>query len=79
MYIPLNGVDRMAYNMYKQIGKIREALESKGYKKDVPLNVFCTELMLIFGMRQQKAIEWSHTFEIVKLIKIEDDIVNFIE
>jgi len=68
----------MAYNMYKQIGKIRESLKNKGYEKNITLEIFCTELMLIFGMRQQKAIEWSHTFEIVKLIKIEDDTVTFL-
>ena len=68
----------MAYNMYKQIGKIRESLENKGYKKDVPLEIFCRELMLIFGMRKNTAIKWSCTFEDVELIKISNNMVNFV-
>ena len=70
----------MAYNMYKQIGKIRESLKGKSYEKDIPTEIFCKELMLMFGMRQKKAIEWMHTFETVNLIKIDDikDVVNFV-
>lgn len=68
----------MAYNMYKQIGKIRESLEGKGYIKDVPLEMFCRELMLIFGMRKKTAIEWANTFEDVKLININNNKVNFV-
>ena len=68
----------MAYNMYKQIGKIRESLKDKEYEKNIPLDIFCRELMLVFGMRKKKAVEWSHTFEDVGLIKIEDDTVNFL-
>ena len=68
----------MAYNMYKQIGKIRESLTNKGYEKDIPIEIFGKELMLIFGMRKQKAVEWTNTFEEVTLIKIDDNKVNFI-
>ena len=68
----------MAYNMYKQISKIRESLIGKGYEKDIPLEIFGKELMLIFGMRKQKAIEWTNTFSDVSLIKIEDGKVNFV-
>lgn len=68
----------MAYNMYKQIGKVRESLINKGYKKDIPLEIFCRELMLMFGMRKKKAIEWTNTFEDVNLIKVENNIVNII-
>ena len=68
----------MAYNMYKQIGKIRESLEDKGYEKNISLEIFCRELMLIFGMRKKKAIEWLHTFEDVGLIKVEDDTIVFL-
>lgn len=64
--------------MYKQIGKIRESLKNKGYEKNIPLDIFCRELMLIFGMRKKKAIEWSHTFEDVQLVKIEDNTVVFL-
>ena len=68
----------MAYNMYKQIGKIRESLKEKGYEKNIPSDVFCRELMLTFGMRKKKAIEWAHTFEDVQLIKVEDGTVVFL-
>lgn len=70
----------MAYNMYKQISKIRESLEDKEYKKDIPLEIFGRELMLMFGMRKKTAIEWTQTFEDVNLIKINNDTntVNFV-
>ena len=64
--------------MYKQIGKIRESLNEKGHKKDIPIDVFCRELMLVFGMRKKTAIEWMHTFSDVDLIKIENDIIIFV-
>lgn len=63
--------------MYKQIGKIRESLNQKGYKKDIPIEIFDKELMLVFGMRKKKAIEWSKTFAEVDLIKVKDNVVNF--
>lgn len=70
----------MAYNMYKQIGKIRESLKDKGYEKNIPDEVFCKELMLMFGMKQKTATAWLHTFETVSLIKIDyaDNTVNFV-
>lgn len=66
--------------MYKQIGKVRESLIGKGYEKDIPIEIFGKELMLMFGMRKQKAVEWTHTFEEVNLIKIDDinNKVNFV-
>lgn len=69
----------MAYNMYKQIGKIRESLKNKSYEKNIPTEVFCKEFMLMFGMKQKTAVGWMHTFEMVNLIKIDDvnDVVNF--
>ena len=68
----------MAYNMYKQISKIRESLETKEYKKDIPLEIFGRELMLMFGMRKKKAIEWIYIFEDVNLIKIENECINYL-
>jgi len=70
--------DNMAYNMYKQIGKIRESLDTKGYSKDIPTEIFCKELMLIFGMRRKTAIEWTDTFEDVNLISVKMEKVNFV-
>lgn len=68
----------MAYNMYKQMGKIKEALEEKGYSKDIPISIFGNELMLHFGMKKNTAIKWIKTFESVKLISIDDRKVNFL-
>ena len=68
----------MAYNMYKQISKIRESLKNKSYEKDIPTEIFCKELMLVFGMRKQKAVEWTNTFTEVNLIRVEDGKVNFV-
>ena len=42
----------MAYNMYKQIDKIKESLKTKGYEKEIPFEVFGRELMLMFGMKK---------------------------
>jgi len=61
----------MAYNMYKQIEKIKESLKQKGYKKDIPTDIFGKELMILFGMKKQTAKKWIATFEEVGLIKME--------
>jgi hypothetical protein len=67
----------MAFNMYKQIAKIRTTLEEKGFTRDIPTEQFIKQLMLLFGMRKKKAIEWLHTYEDVNLIEIKDDVINF--
>jgi len=67
----------MAYNMYKQIGKVRESLKAKEYEKDIPVDVFFKELMLLFGMRRRKAVEWTSIFCDVDLIEVKGSVLNF--
>ena len=67
----------MAYNMYKQVGKIQTILEEKGFKKDIPIEQFIKSIMIFFGMKRRKAVEWPKTFQDVDLIVINDCKVNF--
>lgn len=69
----------MAYNMYKQIDKIKETLLNQGYKKDIPIDKFGSVMMILFGMKKNTAIKWLRTFESLNLIKIDDRKVNFID
>jgi len=69
----------MAYNLYKQVDKVKESLEEKGYKKDIPMVVFRNEIMVMFGMKNLTAVEWIRNFDRVKLIKVDKaGRVNFV-
>lgn len=69
----------MAYNMYKQISKIRESLQEKGFVAKIPREIFGRELMLMFGMKKQTALKWIQTFSDVNLIKEnENNTIDFI-
>lgn len=59
------------------IKEIKSSLENKGYKKDIPLDIFRSEFMIISGYSKKKVIEWVDNFKICKLIIIKDDKVNF--
>ena len=61
------------------IRNIRIALASKGYKKDIPLNVWNAEFMYQTGYGKTKIREWTENFELIKLITINNEILNFIE
>ena len=68
----------MGFNIYNQIKKVQESLNKKGYSKNIPIHIFGTELMLLFGMGQKKAIEWIGNFEKVGLIKRDGNNINFV-
>ena len=72
-------VDIMAMNLNKQIKKIRESLENKKYKKDIPLEVFKKELMILYGMRRKKVNEWTVNYEFLSFITIKEGFVNFVK
>lgn len=72
-------VDIMAMNLNKQIKKIRESLENKKYKKDIPLEVFKKELMILYGMRRKKVNEWTVNYEFLGFITIKEGFVNFVK
>jgi len=59
------------------IKEVKDGLEHKGYKKDIPLDVFRAEFMIQSGYSKKKVIEWVDNFKICKLISIKDDKVNF--
>jgi hypothetical protein len=67
----------MAYNMYNQVGKVRMSLKAKGFEVDVPVDVFFKELMILFGMRKRKAVEWTSIFCDVGLVCVESNVLNF--
>ena len=72
-------VDIMAMNLNKQIKKIRESLENKKYKKDIPLEFFKKELMILYGMRRKKVNEWTVNYEFLGFITIKEGFVNFVK
>lgn len=61
------------------IKKIKQSLETKGYKKDIPIDVWYAEFMYQTGYGKIKIHEWTENFELIKLIKIDRDKISFIE
>ena len=67
----------MSKNLNTWIKEIEASLEQKGCIKDIPLNTFQIEFMIISGYSKNKVTEWVNNFKICKLIDIKDNIVNF--
>ena len=67
----------MSKSLNTWINEIKESLRSKGYKKDIPLDIFKAEFMILSGYSRKKVIEWTDNFNICKLIKISNDKVNW--
>lgn len=70
----------MAYNMYKQIPKLKEALKIRGYENNIPWDIFIKTMMLMLGMKRKTAVLWIREFDEMALIKINnvDDSINFV-
>lgn len=62
----------MAFNMYKQIDKIKQELGTRGYDGNIPYDIFGKTIMVMFGMKRQTAITWIKNFDTVGLIKINN-------
>ena len=67
----------MPKNLNNWINDLEASLEQKGYKKDIPLDVFRSEFMILSGYNKNNVIKWVDNFKICKLISINDDKVNF--
>jgi len=63
----------MGFNMYKQIDNIKNELEADGYKKDIPKDVFCKKMMVLYGMKKKTSINWFENFLTVDFISISND------
>lgn len=70
----------MGVNYYKQIYKVREYLTKKGFKQadPVPITVFGTGLMVVFGMKKETAIKWIQEFKDGKVIRVSKGMVYFL-
>lgn len=67
----------MAKNLNTWIFELKTNLEKKGYTKDIPINVFRSEFMILSGYNKNKVIEWVDNFNTCGIINIKDDKVNF--
>lgn len=67
----------MAKKLTTWINEIKNNLKNKGYTKDIPIDVFKTEFMILSGYNKSKVNEWVNNFNLCKLINIKDDKVNF--
>lgn len=61
------------------IKEIRLSLVEKGFKKDIPVEVWNAEFMCITGYGKQKVVEWTDNFILIKLITVKEGKVNFVE
>lgn len=68
----------MGFNMYNQIDNIRQNLKKQGYMKNIPEDIFCRSLMILFGMKKKTAMNWIYNFKAVGFIDYKEDKVNFI-
>ena len=61
------------------INDIKSSLIDKGYKKDIPLDVWYAEFMYQTGYGKRKIREWTDNFELIKLINIDYNkkVMNF--
>ena len=73
-----NGIN-MGFNPKKELNKIKASLKSKGYVKDIPVDVFGVEIMIVIGTGKKKAIEWVENFQMMNLIKKDGNVINFME
>lgn len=67
----------MAKSLSTYVKELKTNLENKGYKKDIPLDVFRSEFMIVSGYNRKKVIEWVDNLKLCKLITVKDDLVNF--
>jgi len=67
----------MAKSLITWMKEIKQGLDSKGHTKDIPLDVFRAEVMILSGYNRTKVIEWINNFELCKLITIKNNIVNW--
>ena len=59
--------------------EIKQYLAEKGYVIDVPLENWYAAFMIKTGYGKGKIHEWTENFELMKLIKVEDQKVNFLQ
>lgn len=57
--------------------EMQDILRFKGYKNDIPLDVFKKEFMILSGYSVKKVNEWTDNFKLCNLITIKDNKVNF--
>lgn len=69
----------MGFNIYKQIPKIENHLQSKGYFKNIPVEEMQKSMFMLFGMKKETANKWIHTFCENKIISIKKGVLNFYE
>lgn len=67
----------MAKKLTTWINEIKNSLEQKGYTKDIHIDIFKTEFMILSGYNKSKVNEWVENFNMCKLITIKDNKVNF--
>ena len=69
----------MAKSMRTWIEEMKIALLDAGHKKDIPIDVFRREFMIISGYKRETTIQWINDFVFLNLISIDEDgKVNFI-
>ena len=69
----------MAMNMINRLKIIRENLETKGYKQDIPENIFIHAIMIVEGFNYKTAEKWYHNFIDVGLLEFKDYKVSFVD
>jgi len=67
----------MAKGLDTWMKEMKEALKKQGYTKDIPINVFKAQFMVLSGYNKNKVNEWINNFEFCKLIDINGGVVNF--
>lgn len=67
----------MAKSMRTWIDEMKTSLSSQGYDKNIPLDVFNREFMILSGYKRSTVIRWVNDFKFLNLIDIEDGVVNF--
>lgn len=70
----------MGFNIYKEMPKIKEYLKKAGYNDGdkIPVEVFGSSLMFIFGMKKETAVKWINEFETIKIISLHKGMVSFL-
>lgn len=58
--------------------EIKECLSAKGYTKDISLEHWYASFMITTGYGKSKIREWTENFELMKLIQVENQKVNFL-
>lgn len=58
--------------------EIREYLSERGHAEDISLEHWYAAFMIKTGYGKNKIHEWTENFELMKLIKVENQKVNFL-